>query len=135
MAESGASVFLRDGFRARVDAVTRRRALAAAVCLIALALGAVALVLTPDATRLPVGGRADPVLVVVAGWGFAWVGAFAWLRRPENRTGLLMVAVGLLVLLDNFVVADAPLLRLLSLLVDTIVLAVLAHLLLSLIHI
>ena len=131
MAESSASFFLRDGLPAGVDPVTRRRALAAAVCLLALALGAVALVLTPGATRLPVGGRAVPVLVVVAGWGFAWVGAFAWLRRPENRTGLLMIAVGLLVVIGNFAIADVPLLRLLSLLVDTIVLAVLAHLLLA----
>jgi signal transduction histidine kinase len=130
VAENRASFSVRDGFAAGVNAVTRR-ALAAAVCLIALALSAVTVVLTPGATRLPVGGRVVPVLVMVAGWGFAWVGAFAWLRRPDNRTGLLMVAVGVLVLLDNFAIADAPLLRLLSLLVDTIVLAVLAHLLLA----
>src|SRR5687767_14335895 len=131
MAESSASFFLRDGFPAGVDPVTRRRALAAAVGLLALALGAVTLALTPGAARLPLGGQAVPVLVVVAGWGFASVGAFAWLRLPDNRTGLLMVAVGFLVLLDNFAIANAPLLRLLPLLVDTLVLAVLAHLLLA----
>ena len=131
MAESSASFFLRDGFPAGVDPVTGRRVLAAAVGLLALALGVVSLALTPGAARLPLGGQAVPVLVVVAGWGFASVGAFAWLRHPDNRSGLLMVAVGFLVLLDNFAIAEAPLLRLLPLLVDTLVLAVLAHLLLA----
>jgi signal transduction histidine kinase len=127
--DSSASFPLRGGLAPRVDAATRRRALAAAVCLLALALVAVTLALTPAAARVPLGGQTVLVLTLVAAWGLASVGAFAWLRHPDNRTGLLMVAVGFLVLFDTVVIADAPLLRLRPLLVDTLVLAVLAHLL------
>lgn len=33
-------------------------------------------------------------LDLVAGWGFIGAGAFAWLRRPDNRLGALMMATG-----------------------------------------
>jgi signal transduction histidine kinase len=65
----------------------------------ALALGGfllgVALVLEPlgdsSTTR---GAYASPWLGLVIGWGFIGTGLFAWLRRPENRIGALMTAVG-----------------------------------------
>ena len=50
---------------------------------------------TPDFERLPPGGRAIPYIGVALAWGFVGVGAYAWLRRPDNRTGALMIAVGL----------------------------------------
>ena len=62
--------------------------------LAALALGGALLALAPGATRLPAGGRAVPVLVVVIGWAFAGVGVLAWHRRPDNRTGALLAAFG-----------------------------------------
>ena len=34
------------------------------------------------------------VLMLTIGWGFVGTGLFAWWRRPENRVGLLMTAVG-----------------------------------------
>ena len=38
---------------------------------------------------------ASAYLGVALAWGFVAVGLFAWLRRPDNRTGVLMLAVGL----------------------------------------
>ena len=35
------------------------------------------------------------------GWSFAGAGLVAWSRRPENRTGAMMVAVGLAYLLNG----------------------------------
>src|SRR5262245_38545707 len=60
----------------------------AAFCVITFALGIVILIATPDIARLPRGGRAIPYLGVALAWGFVGVGSFAWLRRPDNRTGL-----------------------------------------------
>jgi hypothetical protein len=36
----------------------------------------------------------DAVLALLVGWSFIGTGLFAWWRRPENRTGLLMCAIG-----------------------------------------
>jgi hypothetical protein len=72
----------------------RLEALVAVVCLLGAAAGVAVLALTPDATRLPPGGRAVPLLAVVIGWRFTGVGAFVWLRRPDNATGALMAAFG-----------------------------------------
>jgi hypothetical protein len=43
----------------------------------------------PDSLTLPA-----PVHVTV-GWSFVAAGTVAWLRRPDNRTGLLMTVTGL----------------------------------------
>ena len=108
-----------------------RALLVAAVCLVAVVLGVVLLALTPDAERLPPGGRLVPVLVVVVGWSFAGLGAFASWRRPDNATGALMAAFGLAVLLSGMVISDARLPYLVSGLADALALAVFVHLLLS----
>ena len=108
-----------------------RASLVAAVCLVAVVLGVVLLALTPDAERLPPGGRLVPVLVVVVGWSFAGLGAFASWRRPDNATGALMAAFGLAVLLSGMVISDARLPYLVSGLADALALAVFVHLLLS----
>lgn len=66
-----------------------------AVLALAGALLGLALVLKPlgdsGATR---GAYASPWLALLIGWGFIGTGLFAWLRRPTNRTGALMTAVG-----------------------------------------
>ena len=43
---------------------------------------------------VPKGGTLELVLTLVSGWGFIGAGVFAWWRRPENRTGPLMVLAG-----------------------------------------
>src|SRR4051794_35773527 len=50
---------------------------------------AVIAVLVPDALTLPA-----PVHVAI-GWSFVGAGTVATLRRPDNRTGLLMSVAGL----------------------------------------
>jgi hypothetical protein len=68
---------------------------------LALALAALAGGLVNLALLLRTGhGRPEPLaylLLVIAGvsWSFVGAGLVAWSRRPANRTGALMVAVGL----------------------------------------
>jgi signal transduction histidine kinase len=112
-------------------AATRRALIAGAACTAALALGVVVLVLTARATRLPAAGRGLPILAVAVGWGFVGFGAYAWLRRPDNRTGPLMAWVGFAVLVTTLQIADAPLLFLIGSLFDALALAAFAHLLLA----
>jgi signal transduction histidine kinase len=93
----------------------------------ALALGVVVIALAPDADRLPSGGRAVPYIGVALAWGFVAVGSYAALRRPDRRTGVLMVAVGLVTLTTGLQLSDQPLPYLVGVLTDTLVLAVFVH--------
>ena len=45
----------------------------AVICLVAVGVGVAVLAATPDATRLPPGGRAVPPMAVLAGWSFVGV--------------------------------------------------------------
>jgi signal transduction histidine kinase len=45
----------------------------------------------------------------VVGWSFAGTGLYAWRRRPENRTGALMVLLGFAWFVFTLDAADAPL--------------------------
>ncbi len=110
---------------------SQRRGAAAALGLLAVVLGVVVLALTPDADNLPEGGRAVAYIGVALAWGFVAAGAFAWLRRPDNRTGPLMIAVGVTVVTAGLQFSDAPLPFVLGALVDTLIVALLVHLLLA----
>jgi signal transduction histidine kinase len=44
----------------------------------------------------------------VVGWSFVATGLYAWHRRPENRTGALMVALGFAWLNSMLITADSP---------------------------
>src|SRR4051812_38920859 len=48
------------------------------------------------------------VFAPAVGWSFVGTGLYAWRRRPENRTGALMVRLGLAWFLFAFDAADAP---------------------------
>ena len=109
----------------------RRTAAAATAGLLAVALGVVVLSLASDAERLPDGGRAVSYIGIALAWGFVAAGLFAWLRRPDNRTGLLMVAVGLATATTGLQFADAPLPFLLGALTDSLIVALFVHLLLA----
>jgi len=79
-----------------------------AVVLAALAAGGavVALVLTSDHVETkPVWAVFQPAV----GWIFIGTGLYAWRRRPESRTGALMVAMGFAWLLAALEVANSPL--------------------------
>jgi signal transduction histidine kinase len=110
---------------------SRRVAVAAASGLVALALGVAVLSVAPGAERLPEGGRAVPWIGITLAWGFVAAGAYAWLRRPDNRTGPLMIAVGLATATAGLQFSDAALPFLLGALVDTLIVALLIHLLLG----
>ena len=103
----------------------------AAACLSVLAIGVAILVATPEMDRLPSGGRAIPYLGIVLAWGFVGVGAFAWARRPDNRTGMLMTIVGLVTAVSGLQLFDEPVPYVLGSLADTTTAALLVHLLLA----
>ena len=44
----------------------------------------------------------------LTGWAFIGTGVFAWLRRPENRVGGLMIAVGFAACLGALRVSTEP---------------------------
>jgi signal transduction histidine kinase len=101
---------------------------------LALALAALAGGLANLALLLRTGhGRPEPLvflLLVIVGvsWSFVGAGLVAWSRRPANRTGALMVAVGLAFSLNGLRLVGTPLGFALWFLVATLPAAVLAHL-------
>jgi hypothetical protein len=100
-----------------------------ALALVALAAGLVnlALVLGAGDTR----PRPLPYLLIAiigVSWSFVAAGLVAWSRRPDNRTGALMVAVGLAYALPGLRLLRTPLGFTLYLLLATLPAAVLAHL-------
>jgi hypothetical protein len=102
-----------------------------AACGTVLVLGVVIIAVTPGLERLPPGGRAIPYLGVALAWGFVAVGSFAWLRRPDNRTGMLMTVVGVAVGITSLQLVDAPVPYVIGSLLDTLIVSLLAHLLLA----
>ena len=104
----------------------------AAAVLFALAIGISLLIEAPDADPLPPGGRSVLYIGVVLVWGFVGVGSYAWLRRPDNATGKLMMIVGVLVGAHRLpVLRHAGAARDSALAVDTLSGSVLIHLLLA----
>ncbi|HZA90015.1 MAG TPA: histidine kinase [Solirubrobacterales bacterium] len=67
----------------------------------------------------------------VIGVGFVLVGAYAWLRRPDNRVGALMVATGFAWFLSVLGHTEPPLLFTVGVLFDSLFVAVAIHLLLA----
>ena len=54
-------------------------------------------------------GRAfNAVVGPLIGWAFIGTGLFAWVRRPKNRVGLLMVLVGFTWCASALIVSDQP---------------------------
>jgi signal transduction histidine kinase len=100
-----------------------------AIALAALAGGLVNLALLLGSGH----GRPEPLvflLLVIVGvsWSFVAAGLLAWSRRPANRTGALMVAVGLAFALNGLSLIGTPLGFTLWFLVATLPAGVLAHL-------
>jgi signal transduction histidine kinase len=102
-----------------------------AACTFALVAGIAVLGWPNDPSRLPVGGRAVLILGVLLAWGFVGVGSYAWQRRPENRTGELMVLTGLTMVLTGLQFSDEPLLYTVGLAMDAIIIAPLTQLVLA----
>ena len=67
----------------------------------------------------------------VIGWAFIGTGLFAWARRPANRFGPLMIAVGFSFCVASLVVAKDPWLYVIGLLFLPLPYAILTHILLA----
>jgi signal transduction histidine kinase len=90
--------------------------------------GAVPLALS----ALTEGGHHRSLIMVcgpLIGWAFVGTGILAWLRRPANRIGALMVAVGFTYCLSGLIVANEPALFTLGLLFIALPYAILVHIL------
>jgi signal transduction histidine kinase len=73
----------------------------------------------------------NATLGLFLGWSFIGAGLYAWWRRPENRFGVLMTAVGFTYFLGALTAADASWLFTLGVLLSSIYLAVFVHMLLA----
>src|SRR5262249_27538247 len=103
----------------------------AAACLIVAVIGVAVLVQAQDLQLVPPGGHAVPYIGVILAWGFVGVGSYAWIQRPDNRTGALMTLTGLGVAVSGLQLLTPPLLFTIGALVDTVIVALLIQLLLA----
>ena len=119
------------GSRLSARASARRRAALASVVGalgVVAGLAAVGVVLSSRHT----GSReTTALLVLLTGWSFIACGLFAWLRRPENRIGLLMVGVGFVSFLAALGEANASVPFTVGIVFANAALALFAHLLLA----
>jgi signal transduction histidine kinase len=65
------------------------------------------------------------------GWSFIGVGLYAWWRRPDNRVGALMTAVGFAFALTALFEANAPLPYTIGIVFGSFYVAVIVHMLLA----
>src|SRR5215218_7951812 len=107
-----------------------RWAIAASIAF-AVAVSVALLIEAPNADPLPPGGVTVLYIGVVLVLGFVGVGASAWLRRPDNATGGLMILVGVLVGFSGLQFFDVEALFALGILMDTLCVSALIHLLLA----
>jgi signal transduction histidine kinase len=106
-----------------------RRALAlVAIEGIVVGLVALAIVLSSDHTDAP---GLSAALGLFLGWSFIGAGLFAWWRRPDNRFGVLMTAVGFAFFLGSLTAADGSWLFTIGVLLSSIYLVVFVHMLLA----
>jgi signal transduction histidine kinase len=98
-----------------------------AAAAVAATAGAVAL--AHGAARAPTTALA--AVTLVAGCTFVAGGIVGWLRRPGNRTGLLMTAAGFALLGSSLEQADSALPFTIGLVIGTLPAAILAHLILA----
>jgi signal transduction histidine kinase len=70
--------------------------------------GVVTLVITMESDHLDEVQTGGIVFNPLIGWSFIGTGLFAWWRRPENRFGALMTAVGFVWFLGALTASDVP---------------------------
>jgi len=101
-----------------------------AIALAAIVAGgaAAALIVSSDHTPNPGAGIAIGLLIT---WSFVGTGLYAWWRRPANRFGALMAAVGFTYLLGSLTASDDPLVFTVGVLLASLYFVVFAHILLS----
>jgi signal transduction histidine kinase len=110
--------------------MTRRHWIRIAVGVAGFIAGAVPLglaIFAPGGQHRPIIAAVGPVI----GWAFIGTGLFAWVRRPANRIGPLMIAVGFSFCTAAFIVAGQPWLYIIGLLFLPLPYAILTHILLA----
>jgi signal transduction histidine kinase len=110
--------------RARVAFITATSIVAAGLAILLLAL-------IPGSNQLPDLGWVFAVVLVAMGVGFYALGAAVWLRRPDNRTGLLMLIEGLVILVTGLQISSNPWLFIAGSLTDALVISAFIHMLLA----
>src|SRR5215216_2303023 len=107
----------------------RRALLGIAAAGFAAGLVAIALVMTSDQSA----DDQTPNLVFgpLIGWAFIAAGVVAWWRRPGNRFGSLMTAVGFTWFVGALGVSDAPAVFMIGAALGGVPFAVLLHMLLA----
>jgi signal transduction histidine kinase len=108
-----------------------RVAIVAAASVVAAALAILLLALIPGSHQLPDLGWIFAVLLVAMGVGFFALGAVVWLRNPDNRTGLLMLIEGLVILVTGLQISSNPWLFIAGALTDALVISCFIHMLLA----
>lgn len=73
----------------------------------------------------------NAVLVLLIGWSFIGTGLFAWYRRPSNRIGALMTAVGFTWFLSSLSFANLPGLFIAGAILGSLPIGILIHMVLS----
>jgi signal transduction histidine kinase len=106
----------------------RRPLIGLAALAFLLGVGSLALILTSNHTS-PRGLAA--ALILIAGWGFAWTGLYAWYRRPRSNIGPLLTAVGFTWFFQAFGSSNNSAIFLIGYLGATLPYAILIHLLVS----
>jgi signal transduction histidine kinase len=106
-----------------------RRALAL-VAIEGIVVGLVALAIVLSSDHADARGL-SAALGLFLGWSFIGAGLFAWWRRPDNRFGVLMTAVGFAFFLGSLTAADGSWLFTIGVLLSSIYLAVFVHMLLA----
>src|SRR5947209_2955482 len=102
-----------------------------------LALAAAAVLVGAGALLAVISGKhnvhrgAYAALTLGIGWGFIGTGLYAWRRRPENRLGPLMIAVGFAALLKALAFSNDSLIFTIGSLGQLLIYALLIHLMLS----
>ena len=106
----------------------RRALVAIGIAGVAGGAAALAIILTSRHVSHPV---ATAALGLTIAWSCIGTGLFAWWRRPQNRFGSLMTALGFAFLLNSLTAANAPGLFTAGLLLGDLFLGVFVHMLLA----
>lgn len=96
-----------------------------------LAAGTAAVALVEASDHLDSVQTEGVVFTPLIGWAFIGTGLFAWGRRPENRLGALMTAVGFVWFGSTLIASDSPTLFVIGGMVNAVPYALFLHLLVA----
>ena len=102
----------------------------AAIAFAALIAGAAAAALIASSDHTPNAGAGIAIGLLIS-WSFVGAGLYAWWRRPGNRFGALMTAVGFTYMLGALTASDDSLVFTVGVLVSSLYFVVFAHMVLA----